>query len=268
MVLNTRKDALSVLDAVQEFAEDESAIFHLSTLLCGAHRRQVLDAVKQRLTQEKPCWLISTQVVEAGVDLDFPAVYRAIGPLDRIVQASGRCNREGKREQGRVVIFNPEAGHSPKGEYATAISETIKLLKQENLDLYDTTIFREYFRCLYKNVNLDRYGIQSLRASCNFPKVAEEFRLIRDHTTPVVIQFDDQVKDLLRQIRCRGLLSKDYRLLQPYMVSLRQYEFGQSDGLREEIAPGLWVWQGSYDSVKGIGIGSRAIEYDPADLIQ
>lgn len=268
IILNTRKDALHVLDELS-CIDLENPVLHLSTLLCGAHRRQVLAEVKKRLQKGEPCLLVSTQVVEAGVDLDFPVVYRAVGPLDRIVQAAGRCNREGRLPQpGRVVVFEPEEGSSPKGDYATAIVEASLFLKQDNLDLHSPGIFQNYFRRLYQVIPSDQYGVQPLRAKCNFPEVARKFKLIKDDTTPVVIQFDDLVQSLLRQIQRRGLFSSDYRALQPYMVSLRDYEFKQAEGLREEFAPGLWVWQGSYDPVKGIGIGSRAIEYDPADLIQ
>lgn len=267
IVLNTRKDALDVLDTLS-LEQAESSVLHLSTLLCGAHRRQVLAEVRTRLERGEPCLLVSTQVVEAGVDLDFPVVYRAVGPLDRIVQAAGRCNREGKLTEGRVVIFEPEAGRSPKGEYASAIAATLRLLRQDGLDLHSPSIFQGYFRKLYQAIPPDKYGIQTYRASCNFPEVATRFKLIKDDTTSVVIRFDDQVESVLRQIQRRGLFSSDYRALQPYMVSLRDYEFKQAEGLREEVAPGLWMWQGSYDPIKGIGIGGRAIEYDPTDLIQ
>ena len=268
VILNTRKDALAVLDQLGS-AEH---IFHLSTLLCGKHRQEVLEKVKNRLNRKnpQPCILVSTQVVEAGVDLDFPTVYRAIAPLDRIVQAAGRCNREGRREhKGRVVIFDPLEGSTPRGIYDTAISITKDLLKSPSLDLDSPEIFEEYFRKLYTNVNTDKGDIQELRKKLNYPEVSKKFKFIEDDTTPVVIQYDDRVRSLLRLIERRGLLSGDWRSLQPYLVNLRNYEFQQTEALRREIAPGLWVWQdGNYDhSVRGIMIGGKAIIFDPADLI-
>ena len=132
VILNTRKDALAVLEELKS----SEHIFHLSTLLCGKHRREVLEEVKNRLKDNQRCILVSTQVVEAGVDLDFPSVYRAIAPLDRIVQAAGRCNREGKRSQkGNVVIFDPSEGSIPTGNYETEICKTKDLLKSPDFDL-------------------------------------------------------------------------------------------------------------------------------------
>jgi CRISPR-associated endonuclease/helicase Cas3 len=266
VILNTRKDALAVLDQL----ESSEHTFHLSTLLCGKHRREVLEKVIIRLKKKQPCFLISTQVVEAGVDLDFPTVYRAIAPLDRIVQAAGRCNREGTREsKGRVVIFDPEEGSTPRGEYDTAIAITKDLLKSPDLDLDSPIIFEEYFRKLYKNVDTDKRHIQELRKNLNYPEVSKQFKFINDDTTPVVIQYDNRARELLRLIERRGLLSSDYRSLQPYLVNLRNYEFKQAEELRKEIAPGLWLWnEGNYDRIKGIGMGNRPINYDPADLIQ
>jgi CRISPR-associated endonuclease/helicase Cas3 len=268
IVLNTRKDTLAVLDTLNSHSDrfDRSDIFHLSTLLCGKHRREVLVTVKARLKNNLPCILVSTQVVEAGVDLDFPAVYRAVGPLDRIVQAAGRCNREGKLGLGRVVIFQPSEGKVPQGEYQTAVDETIRLLNRANLNLHDPSIFEEYFQCLYQS-GADIHQIQDLRKRLDFPAVAKEFRLIRDDTTSVIIEYDDKVRKRLRELNYRDINAGDYRFLQPYLVSLRNYEFLQGKDISPEIAPGLYIWGGTYHPVKGIGIGARSIEYDPADLM-
>jgi CRISPR-associated endonuclease/helicase Cas3 len=266
MILNTRKDALELLAALPVNEEDER-LFHLSTLLCGAHRRQVLAEVRSRLQKNLPCWLVSTQVVEAGVDLDFPAVYRALGPLDRIVQAAGRCNREGNGEtKGRVVVFQPEEGRTPPGDYATAVSETANLLKQHP-DFDDPAIFRPYFGNLYQGIDTDKEKIQEARHHLDYPETARRFKLIPDDTQPVVIEYDDLASKLLREIQQIGLRSRHHRALQPYLVNLREREFKQAAEVRREIAPGIWVWEGGYDKVRGISLGGAAIVRDPLDLI-
>ena len=103
-IVNTRRDGLALLEAILNSTPERDGLAHLSALLCGAHRRKVLADITQRLQDGLKVCAVCTQVVEAGVDLDFPAVYRAIGPLDRIVQAAGRCNRSGKLPE------LPEAG--------------------------------------------------------------------------------------------------------------------------------------------------------------
>ncbi|MBW4518131.1 MAG: CRISPR-associated helicase Cas3' [Scytolyngbya sp. HA4215-MV1] len=266
VILNTRKDALAVLDKLLN--PDSDHIFHLSTLLCGQHRREVLQQVRDRLATHQPCLLVSTQVVEAGVDLDFPVVYRAIGPLDRIVQAAGRCNREGRRvEKGQVTVFRPQEGKLPPGEYHKAFKETSILLQRENLNWDDPSIFDEYFRKLYMGIDTDAQEIQKYREVFDFPEVATRFKLIPDDTTPVVIEYDDRARSLVHRIRRDGLRAGDLKALQPYLVNLRSREFRETEELRELIAPGVWLWQGNYHRTQGIEIGDAAIVRDPADLI-
>jgi CRISPR-associated endonuclease/helicase Cas3 len=134
-IVNTRADAIKLLDALD--LPDDPALFHLSTRMCGAHRRLTLEVVRQRLKAGNACHLISTQVIEAGVDVDFPCVLRAIAPLDRIVQAAGRCNREGKLPAGQVIVFEPEDGGLPPGPYRTGTQTTLALLQSLDIDLHD-----------------------------------------------------------------------------------------------------------------------------------
>lgn len=267
VILNTRKDALAVFDELIDEHRDDH-LFHLSTLLCGQHRREVLQEVRDRLSEERPCILVSTQVVEAGVDLDFPVVYRAVGPLDRIVQAAGRCNREGRRpEKGQVTIFQPQEVNLPPGEYRKAFDETTILLQRENLDWDDSAMFDDYFRRLYQGLTLDANDVQKYREVWDFPEVAARFKLIADDTTPVVIEYDDRASEHIRRIRRYGLRSGDMKALQPYLVNLRNREFKETEDLQEPIAPGVWRWLGNYDPRKGIAVGDAAIVRDPADLI-
>ncbi len=275
VILNTRKDALAVLEKLgclpdhnlrTEPIEDRvkvaiknSIILHLSTLLCGTHRQLVLDEVRWRLKNNKACILVSTQVVEAGVDLDFPVVYRALCPLDRIVQAAGRCNREGNMDEpGQVWIFELEEGTlPPKGsEYAKATEKTRQKLEQYSEDdLHNPEIFTSYGNDLYKLESADKYKIQEDRANQYFETVASKFKLIDDDTYPVVISYNDEAKELLRQIEYRGLFASDYRALQPYTISIRQYEFQKhkKTSISQPIAGvNFYVWTGSYDPILGI----------------
>ena len=94
----------NLIDRVDEADE---GCFHLTTFMCAEHRTQVIHRIRKRLEDELPCRVISTSLIEAGVDVDFPVVYRALAGLDSIAQAAGRCNREGRRMIGRVVLFEP-----------------------------------------------------------------------------------------------------------------------------------------------------------------
>jgi CRISPR-associated endonuclease/helicase Cas3 len=270
VVLNTRKDALALLAEL----EGEPTL-HLSTRLCGAHRRDVLDEVRRRLEAEEPCLLVATQVVEAGVDLDFPVVFRALGPLDRIAQAAGRCNREGTLPGGgRVVVFRPAEGTMPPGgEYRSGADEARRMLEREGFDLHDPNVFREYFRLLYGDVSLDAKGIQELRKQFDYPEVANRFRLIDGVSVPVIVRYDgpdrrqnESREKTIERIRHTGLWAGDHRRLQPYVVSLFEQEFEQNRGWIEEVTDGVYLWNGNYDDgLRGIELEEGS--FDPSYLI-
>ncbi len=265
-ILNTRADALAVLDAL-----DDPDALHLSTLLCGAHRRNVLEEVRRRLKAGEPCRLVSTQVVEAGVDIDFPLVLRALGPLDRIVQAAGRCNREGLLERGRVVIFQPAEGGAPRGVYETGIGITEQLLRQ-SVDLHDPAVYEIYFQRLFTRTDLDAKKIQNLRGTFNYTTVAERFRLIPDDTESVVVPYRDHMPNGEPLELILNSLKDGYgnprflwRALQPFTVSVRRHSLNDYAAQLQvvEVVPGLWRWLGVYDEVRGIMIGGR----DPTNYV-
>jgi CRISPR-associated endonuclease/helicase Cas3 len=261
VVVNTKKDSLSLLDALG----DPEAL-HLSTLLCGAHRREVLEEVKRRLANNEPCRLVSTQVVEAGVSLDFPMVLRAMGPLDRIVQAAGRCNREGWLKEGRMIIFIPEEGKTPPGDYRTATDETKELLSRDGVDMHNPFLYEQYFRRLYQTVELDKKNIQESRKGLNCAEVALKFKLISDATVPVIVRYhQDKVARLLEDLRRDGITCSLMRRLQPYIISVRAHQLSrlQREQLIQEISPGLWQWNGGYDPVRGLTEDAR----NPEELV-
>jgi CRISPR-associated endonuclease/helicase Cas3 len=260
-ILNTKKDALALLDAL-----DDPKALHLSTLLCGAHRRRVVAEVKRRLAAGEPCRLVTTQVVEAGVDLDFPVVMRAFGPLDSIIQAAGRANREGLLpEKGRVIVFDPAEGGLPRGNYSLAKATTQTFLHEGPPDMDDPASIARYFKLFYPLTNPDQPGIQALRKKLDYPAVARSFRMIDDHTMSVVVPYGehrDEIADLVRRLESnppnrRSIL----RQLQPYLVSLYRHQAQQylSQGfitpiLTDEegtILVGQWP-EHHYDDVRGL----------------
>ncbi|MDP3687952.1 MAG: CRISPR-associated helicase Cas3' [Sulfurimicrobium sp.] len=192
VVVNLKRHAFVLLD---ELAGMEG-VFHLSTNLCAEHRREVLSQVREHLKLGKTCRLISTQCVEAGVDLDFPLVYRALAPLEAIAQAAGRCNREGRMDgKGRVVVFEPdEEGswrrHYPTHAYYQAAEVTRTLLKLHGvLDINDPGLFRDYYRQLYDLSNPASLNpvLNDAITALDFPEIAKCYRLIDQSSIQVLV---------------------------------------------------------------------------------
>jgi len=225
-VVNLKKHAHTLIAALHG-SEDHRALFHLSTNLCSAHRRQVLDRVRARLGEGAPCRLVSTQCIEAGVDLDFPIVYRALGPLEAIAQAAGRCNREGRLtmpDLGQVVVFDPVdesdndvpparerwRGRYPTFSYWQATEVTRTMLRETGaLNLNDPAVFRDYYRRLF---DLSRPGTQSpdlQRAidEMDFPEIARLYRLIDQDVIQVIVPWSERIRDyeVLRHEADRGV---------------------------------------------------------------
>jgi CRISPR-associated endonuclease/helicase Cas3 len=253
-VVNTKKDALALLRAL-----GDPKSLHLSTSLCGAHRRQAIAEVKARLSAGLPCRLVSTQVVEAGVDLDFPLVLRAMGPLDSIIQAAGRCNREGRMAAGRVIVFEPAEGGLPPGAYRTAVGVTKTLLASGAVDADDPAVSRAYFTRLFQTLSLDPREIQKLRAGLDYPAVAEQFHMIDDDGLTVVVAYGARkerarVQAALDHLRAGRHSRQIYAALQPYVVSLRAHEARRCgrEGWIAPVTEGLGEWTGKYDDRLGL----------------
>lgn len=195
VVVNLKRHAFALLD---ELAGAEG-VFHLSTNLCAEHRREVLARVRENLKQGKTCRLISTQCVEAGVDLDFPLVYRALAPLEAIAQAAGRCNREGKlNEQGRlgkVVVFEPNTEEDlrrcyPTHAYYQAAEVTRTMLTLHgDLNINDPGLFRDYYRRLYdlSNPASQNPALNEAITALDFPEIAKCYRLIDQSAIQVLV---------------------------------------------------------------------------------
>ena len=256
-IVNTKRHAMELLDAL-----GDPEVLHLSTLLCGAHRSDVLKEIRRRLREGGPCRVVSTQVVEAGVDLDFTTVFRAEAPLDAIIQAAGRCNREGGQERGRVVVFRPPDDASPQGVYRTGRDIARVVRQLPHFDPNDPEAVRQYFSLLFgSSVDPDTHKIQRSRRDLDFPAVADKFRMISDDTRDVIVGYPyeevQNIERLVEQLHTRERLPREVlRQLQPHTVSLfrREYDRLKSDGLVEETdaVTGIGRWHGDYDRVRGI----------------
>jgi len=223
-VVNLKKHALRLFGELRENGIE--GLSHLSTSMCPAHRQAVLKEIRGRLERKEPCRLISTQCVEAGVDLDFPIVYRAFGPLDAIAQAAGRCNRNGLAPMGTVQVFLPEEERYPDGTYQQAASVTRMLLKRcgaQLMDIHNPELFNEYFRELYsvaKPENKKPELIEAIKRQ-DFVRVAELYRVIEKDALNVLVPYDlDIFRQLEEEVRQTGLNRKWIAKARPYTIGL------------------------------------------------
>lgn len=265
-VLNTRRDAVRVLKACKE----RGGLYHLSTLLCPHHRKRVIAEVKRRLASDEEVKVVSTQVVEAGVDIDFPFVMRVVGPLDRIVQVAGRCNRGGRPERGRCFVFELEGGSSPTGSYRTGLDLTRTILRENITELDQPPTVSAYFRAFYRHVETDSPKVQEARARLAYEEVSQCFRMIEDRTTAFLVESyrpadqPDLVANLLGSYmpwNAREWLRK----VRQFAVAVPDHEVrALSDkGWITQHDSGMAVYSGPYDDLFGIGFGE---ERDSTDL--
>lgn len=229
-IVNTRRRARAVYEAIR----GRDGAVHLTTSMCARHRRQVLGNVLGRLKGAEPIRLVATSLVEAGVDLDFPVVWREEAGLESIIQAAGRCNREGHATSGDVFVFRfpAEDGRSAPPQIGRAASVARGVLRK-HADPMSLEAIRDYFQTLYwasGDEALDRNGILPMLSertkSLDFPfeTIAREFRLIETPMVPVIVRYrgadgtDRSADGLVRQLdfveRPGGLA----RRLQPYTV--------------------------------------------------
>jgi CRISPR-associated endonuclease/helicase Cas3 len=285
-VLNTRKHARAVWEKLQEKVEDKSSVRHLSSSLCPQHRLDILGkrtdegtgSIYSRLNANQPCWVVSTQVIEAGVDISFPRVFRAIGPLDSIVQAAGRCNREGEWPSGSVTIFTPEDDAMPQGSYQMATGLALTTLSEVSADDLATNpaVFTKYFAELYGRLATDLTDIQKMRLDWKFEAVAQAATVITDTGRSVIVPYG-RGKRLASKIRKLGRFDRRLlRALQRYTVNLREHDFQVaraaglvtplvrpfgSQAISEQIDEGPWVLsEGSYHDDLGVVLENRPLD--------
>ncbi|MEW6182558.1 MAG: CRISPR-associated helicase Cas3' [Bacillota bacterium] len=211
--------------------------FHLSTRMCPVHRTEVLKTIKERLKKGQICRVVSTQLIEAGVDVDFPQVYRSMAGIDSIAQAAGRCNREGLRREGHVYVFWPDKHGMPKGWLSRTASLGGMIFAHSN-DPLGIDGVQEYFGSLYDvdAAELDKEGIlvdikeQERQLRFPFRAIADKFKMIDDNTSTVVIPWNDECKKALAEAEHSRFPGVYARSLQRYGVGVYEKEFNELCG--------------------------------------
>jgi len=222
-IVNTKRQARDLFSLLSATRRD--SLYHLSTSMCPAHRREVLRKIRARLDAGEPCLLVATQCVEAGVDLDFPHVYRAMAPLDAIAQAAGRCNRHGRLAEGRLTIFRPEQASWPSADYRQAALVTEEMLAAGgSLDLDDPQIFRAYYLRLYSVSALgeSRTELDDALIALDYARARTLYRVIdkRDSVNLLVPYDLRQYETLAQAARNEGLSRAWMARASPYAVSI------------------------------------------------
>jgi CRISPR-associated endonuclease/helicase Cas3 len=259
-IVNTRNDCRDLHALMPE------GTVHLSALMCPEHRSNVIAAVKVKLNEHLPVRVVSTQLLEAGVDIDFPVVFRAFSGLESIAQAAGRCNREGKAECGDVFVFNPPKP-SPSGRLLkaeNAAKEMFRLYPELSLSL-SPEAFREYFIRFFNGLNgFDHHEIMDLLAGTDarefkiqFRTAAQRFKLINDaQQQGVVVRYMGSNR-LIDELRFGGVSRGLMRRLQRFSVNVYDQDVRQlrDNGVIENIA-GVWVQtvESLYDPVFGLDV--------------
>ncbi|MFA5658837.1 MAG: CRISPR-associated helicase Cas3', partial [Oscillospiraceae bacterium] len=277
VIVNTRRHALKIFSMLSG-----GGAFHLSTLMCPANRKAVISQIRQRLKDGQTCRVVSTQLIEAGVDVDFPVVFRSLCGLDSLVQAAGRCNREGKltdengkKINGRVISFKPEDEYYQKQPASikrpTALFEEIY---EHYDDIGSPEAIRDFFEKLYYNQGkgLDSKNIMAQLNdgpppgaasfddcfNYNFKSVSEKFKLISDNTYSIIVPFEAEAVKLIEKLDFADSIRGVMRSLQQYTVNIYKSEFEKlnSAGKLRVISEDTAVLNSrdDYDNYKGINI--------------
>lgn len=278
-IVNTRRHASDLFKLLRERTDSQS-VFHLSTFMCATHRKYSFDEIKLRLENRRPCLVISTQLIEAGVDIDFPVVFRSLTGLDSIAQAAGRCNREGKHATGSVHLFEPE-GRKLFGYLKSTAQTTVEILPLHD-DLLSLEAIDHYFRLHFwdKRDRWDEESIMSMFAdpqnmTFQFRTAAENFRFIENAARSLFVPWSDMGELLAEQMRSKaftenpGFRRTVLRNVQRFTVPVYENVFNSMIGTDIELLDdnlGLLLNRTMYSEQIGLDLEQRGY-HEPESMI-
>lgn len=258
-VVSSRRYAFELFKALPD---DGIPAYHLSRSMCPAHILSTIQDIKNVLKDpEAPVRVVSTQLVEAGVDIDFPVVFRQMAGLDSILQAAGRCNREGKLEMGEVIVFSFKEDNSIG--YIRFASDTMRDMVSQypDADWLSPEFIKLYYQKLYSRIpSFDKEDVTALLGSpknCRYEEASRRFRLIDEDGKNIIVSYGEGPR-IIERIRHTGLSRALTRELSRYSVNVPTYMFDKyvRDGLVEETIPGMFhiPLESQYDLCTGLKV--------------
>jgi CRISPR-associated endonuclease/helicase Cas3 len=267
VIFNTKKDALEFFKFMEP-DETWDAKYHLSTAMCPVHRKKTIKDIKADLESKMKILVVSTQLIEAGVDFDFPLVFRALAPLEAIIQSAGRCNREGKMNEygklGNVFLFVLQDARYPNKTYQACAGYAAELLQSDIEQLYSHNVFEKYYASVFA-LYIDQtkqQGISNARKEFNFETVNDSYRYLDDQSQGLFIyNYNGESRRLLHSLQYKEYLSRDdYRAMQPFTVQAYENFIFQN---REDVKTsphGFKIWYGNYDPATGISVAPMEVD--------
>lgn len=223
-IVNLRRHARELFDALTATCSEEECFF-LTTDLCPAHRSDQIENIKKRLKEGKPCRVVATQCIEAGVDLDFDVMFRALAPLEAIIQAAGRCNRNGRiQEGGRVIVFVPScAGRLYPGNWYNQGAVTVAQMyaEQGSLDLSDPALVQSYYQLLFQHQS-DKAELTFAIKERDYAKTRKEYRLIENKGVQIIVPYgrmSGKYAQIKQDLVKNGLKPAQMKEYAPYTVT-------------------------------------------------
>lgn len=264
VVVNTRKHAEKLYEKA-----DKNNLFHLSANMCPVHRSELLKEIKRKLKNGEPCKIISTQLIECGVDISLPVVYRSLSGIDSIAQAAGRCNREGEADLGQVYVFDSIEDYGKAIMYQSRTAECGRQILEKFEDSLSLEAISSYFKLLYdtekdkldtKNI-MDNFEERANELAFSFEKTAKDYKLI-DETESLIIPYNDDVSRLIESLKYSDHPNSIARKLQKYTISIHKNKLNEltAEGAIININDQFMVLackEGFYDKNLGLCLKSQ-----------
>ena len=262
VIFNTKKAVLEFYSLALRNQKHWDKCYHLSTALCPADRKRIIDNIRKDLEKKSKILVSSTQLIEAGVDFDFPCVLRAMAPLEAIIQSAGRCNREGKLKNhkgklinGKVFLFRLKDSVMPDKTYGACAEYTKDLIQTDIEKLHCHNFFQQYYtQVINLFIDPDRNKILQAQENFDFETVNDSYRVIDKNTRGLFIyNCSEESRELFETVNNKPFLSRDdFRKMQVFNVQVYPNFLIKNKGLYKEMPQGFLVWYGKYSNDTGI----------------